>query len=271
MNKLHKSILVGIGAVVLSTVAIQASDMLRGIEGNLSGLAIESEGGVCGVGAVEILLGSHALCVDTYEASASLECPHQTPNSQTETQENANESACKPQSKSEMMPWRFVSLTQAQQFCGRVGKRLPTNEEWYKVVSGFTDQSSCVTQSGKSEPNTTGSTASCVTPAGVHDMVGNVWEWIDEEVTSGTYNDRVLPQEGYVSLVDSDGVVVETQNSGLQEYGNDYAWTSSDGVKGVIRGGFYGSGDDAGIFSQNLSVPLDFRATGVGFRCVKDI
>lgn len=263
--------MIGLGAVVLSTVAIQASDMVRGIEGNLAGLTIESAGGVCGPGAVQMLLGSHALCIDTYEASASPECPYVTPGSQTETQENANESTCTPQSKSEVMPWRFVSLTQAQQFCARVGKRLPTNEEWYKIVSGFSAQSSCVIDSGNSEPSLTGSTASCVTPAGVHDVVGNVWEWIDEEVSGGMYNNRTLPQTGYVSVVDSDGIVVETNTSGLIEYGEDYAWTSSEGVKGVIRGGFYGSGQDAGIFAQNLSVPLDFRSTGVGFRCVRDI
>ncbi len=47
MNKLHKSLLIGLSAVALSTVAIQASDVLRGVEGNLSGLVTESQG-VCG-------------------------------------------------------------------------------------------------------------------------------------------------------------------------------------------------------------------------------
>lgn len=261
--------MVGIGAVVLSTVAIQASDLVRGIEGNLSGLVIESEGG-CGADAVQILLGSHALCVDTYEASPSVACPYQVPDGQIQTQENANESECYAESKKDVQPWSFISLTQAQQFCGRTGKRLPTNEEWYKVVSGFGDQSACVVYSGASVPSKTGNTQ-CVTPSGVHDMIGNVWEWIDEEVSGGVYNNRTLPQSGYVSLVDSDGIVVETSQTGSTEFGNDYALTSSDGIRGIIRGGFYGSKDDAGIFAQNLSVPLDFKAAGVGFRCVRDI
>ncbi len=269
MNKLHKSVLIGIGALALSTVAIQASDMVRGVQGNLSGLIIESDN-VCGVGSVQVLLGSHALCVDVYEASPSLRCPHQTPESQIQTQENANESECYTESKKDAQPWSFVSLTQAQQFCGRTWKRLPTNEEWYKVVSGFTDQSSCVVNSGASQPSKTGSTQ-CVTPSGIYDMVGNAWEWIDEEVSNGMYNNRVLPPSGYVSLVDTDGIVLETSQTGSSEFGNDYALTSQDGVRGVIRGGFYGSKEDAGIFAQNLSVPLDFRATGVGFRCVRDI
>jgi formylglycine-generating enzyme required for sulfatase activity len=102
-------------------------------------------------------------------------------------------------------------------------------------------------------------------------MIGNVWEWIDGEVNAGMYNNRLLPDGGYVSVADSAGIVLETTQTPHIEFGNDYALTSKEGVKGMIRGGFYGSGDDAGIFAQNLSVPLDFRSAGIGFRCVKDI
>ena len=190
--------------------------------------------------------------------------------SQVETQENANVLTCQPESKPNAMPWRFVSLTQAQQFCARAGKRLPTNDEWYKAVSGTVDVSMCATNTGGS-PVTTGS-ASCMTPSGIHDMVGNVWEWIDETITEGSYDSRTLPVSGYVALVDAKGVVVETQpDTPNIEFGEDYAWVDAEGVRGILRGGFYGSGDDAGMFAQNLSVPLDFRSAGVGFRCVKDI
>jgi len=269
MNKLQKSALIGVGALVLSTLAIQASDMVRGIEGNLPGLVKESTG-PCARGEVQVLLGSHQLCVDAYEASASGNCPHPNPQSSIETQNNANQSDCKPESKAEAMPWRFVSLTQAQQLCARTGKRLPTNDEWYKIVSGFTQDASCNIDSQSTEPGLTGSFA-CATPSGVSDMIGNVWEWVDEEITNGTYKERTLPQSGYVALVDSDGVVIETANNGSAEFGNDYAWTAHDGVHGMLRGGFYGSKSDAGIFAQNMSVPLDLRVTGVGFRCVKDL
>ena len=102
-------------------------------------------------------------------------------------------------------------------------------------------------------------------------MVGNVWEWVDGEVQNGSYNERQLPPSGYVSLVDSNGIVIETEPLGSLEYGKDYALTNQTGIFGVIRGGFYGSGEDAGLFAQNLSVPLDLKAVGVGFRCVRDI
>ena len=267
MNKIQKSALIGLGAVLLSTVAIQASDVLRGVNGNLSGLVLEGTS-VCGEGAVQLLFGSHSLCVDIYEASPSAECPHKAPQNEIETQDNANATDCHPESKEKAVPWRFISLTQAQQLCARVGKRLPTNEEWYKTVSGFNDHSSCVMHGSSVEE--TGK-ASCVTPSGVHDMIGNVWEWVDEEVVDGTYGNRTLPQSGYVSLVDTNGVVLETAGDAVAVFGNDYAWTQASGLRGVIRGGFYGSGEDAGIFAQNMSVPLDFKTSGVGFRCVRDI
>jgi hypothetical protein len=269
MNRIQRSAIIGLGALVLSTVAIQASDLLRGIEGNLAGNVFESAS-VCGEGATQILLGSHSMCVDLYEASASAKCPHAVPSNSLQTQDNANASDCIPESKAGATPWRFVSLTQAQQFCARAGKRLPDNKEWYKIASGLSDFSSCNIASRAQEPSLTGA-FSCVTPTGVHDTIGNVWEWVDEEVTDGTYNSRTLPQSGYVSLVDSDGIVVETAQSAVDAYGKDYALTSVSGVRGIIRGGFYGSGDDAGLFAQNLSIPLDSRTSGVGFRCVKDL
>ncbi len=269
MKKWNKSLLVGVGALVFSTVSIQASDVLRGIEGGLSGLVIESEG-VCGEGAVQMLLGSHALCIDEFEASAGSACQHVSPQNLLETQENANIASCIPESKREAMPWRFVSFTQAQQLCARDGKRLPTNEEWYKIASGITNSDSCAIDLKNDEPALTGTTE-CKTPAGAHDMVGNVWEWIDGQVTDGVFEGRTVPESGFVTLVDRDGVVVETSAVASKEFGEDYALTSNAGVSGIIRGGFYKSGTDAGIFSQNLSVPLDLKTAGVGFRCVKDV
>ena len=255
-----------VGAVAFSTVAINASDVFRGLEGSLSGLAIESSG-PCGVGAVLLQVQEGALCVDTYEASPNASCDIADPKNTIDTQVNLNTGDCAAASEPDQQPWRFVSLTQAQQLCARAGKRLLTNEEWYQTVLGMGDVDVCAINTG-GVPRDTGA-SSCVTPAGVHDMVGNVWEWVGGEVQDGVYGETTLPPSGYVALVSSDGVVLETSETPQPDFGEDYTWSDPDGVFGMIRGGFYGSGSDAGIFTVNASVPLDFRTSGVGFRCAK--
>lgn len=267
MKKWHKTTFVIVGAVVFSTLAIQASDAVRNIDGGLSGLVIDS-GSVCGAGAVQIMLGSGALCIDQYEASPDAACPVVSPGTQLETQENMNQLNCAAASQQSVQPWRFVSLTQAQQLCARTGKRLLNNDEWHAIASAMSDTSGCVVAGGS--PGATGN-GKCVTQSGVYDMVGNLWEWIDGEVYDGQYNQRPLPESGFVQMVDSDGIVIETSAVSSEEYGADYATMKLTGVRGILRGGFYGSGDDAGLYAQNISVPLDFKAPGVGFRCVKSI
>ena len=269
MQKRRKATLVILGAILFSTVAIQAGDVVRNIDGNMLGSALSGTGSsVCDEGAVEVFLSSGRLCVDLYEASPATSCPVSNPGTAAETQENMNEFACSAVSKSKAMPWRYVSMQQAQQLCGRVGKRLPNNDEWYALASGMGDQTACNTARSGAIP---AGSEKCVTHAGVYDMIGNVWEWVDAEVVDGVYNNRPVPVSGYVHLVDADGVVLETGIDPNNEYGADYALTKGSGVLGMIRGGFYDSGSDAGLYAQNMAVALDLKAAGVGFRCVQSI
>lgn len=269
MNRRLKSVLVVVGAIGFSTLAINASDVLRGLDGNLVGLVNQS-GGICGDSAVILQLGDHALCVDTYEASPAPSCVVNDPQNEIDTLRNLTDVTCTSQSAAGVTPWRFVSVTQAQQLCARSGKRLPSNEEWYKAVLGMSDVSQCAIGLTEDDVQLTGA-SECETPSGIHDMVGNVWEWVDGQVIDGQYENRDLPSSGYVSLVDTNGVVLETAALPAAEYGEDYAWTSDNGVRGILRGGFYGSQADAGLFTLNAAVDLNFKTAGVGFRCVQDI
>lgn len=265
-NRLLKSGLVVVGAVLLSTLGIFAADSLQGIDGT-AGLSGAKRAGVCVKGMTPLTVDGRVVCVDAYEVSASSKCPHTSPTNAIQTEENATTKDCYPESVKGSAPWSFVSLSQAQRICAVAGKRLPTSEEWYHIALG-TDVHDCVING--STPQDTGE-STCVSSVGAYDVVGNVWEWVDEQVIGNTYEGRTLPEEGYVTSVDANGIAVTSGQSPDDVYGKDYIWTKNDGVFGMIRGGFYGSNDDAGLYTINVSVPTNFASQGVGFRCVQDV
>jgi formylglycine-generating enzyme required for sulfatase activity len=102
-------------------------------------------------------------------------------------------------------------------------------------------------------------------------MIGNVWEWVDGDVVNGEFDGREVPMAGYVSGVDSAGVPIGTQSQPDPAFNMDYFWSLSDGVLGMIRGGYWGNDSDAGLYSINASIPPTFTGRSVGFRCAKSL
>jgi formylglycine-generating enzyme required for sulfatase activity len=256
-----------LGAVFLSTLGIYASDSLQGIDSRISNLAGVSGSRVCDTGSVLFSGPKGDICVDAYEASPSSACPYKEPMNVLQTEENANTKGCEVSSREGVKPWGYITLPQAQRACALTGKRLPTHDEWYRIALG-TDSSACTVN--EKEARVTGGNA-CQSGAGAYDVVGNMWEWIDVTVQGSTFEGRALPNEGYVTSVDADGVAITSDARPDLLYGEDYIWSKSDGVFGMIRGGFYGSGSDAGIYTVNAGVPTGFSSQGVGFRCVEDV
>lgn len=266
-QNLRRGLFVGICAVIISTIGIQASDVASGVAGRLTGSVFTSTG-PCTEHEVLLRFGPYALCIDTFEASPSASCPVLVTSGDSATVENMESPTCIPVSEPAREPWRFVSYTQAAQLCARAGKRLPTAQEWHRVAIGYADTSTCVLDA--SGPALSGS-AGCISTTGVHDMVGNVWEWMGDTVADGMIDGRHIPQSGYVELVDDKGGILKTSAVPVTAFGNDYAWVQHEGVRGILRGGFYKSGSDGGVFAQNMSIELDFATAGVGFRCVRDV
>lgn len=264
----RKSMVVIVGAVVLSTLGIEAADVMQGKAGRLTGTALLSnDDGPCARTETLVRFGEYALCVDTYEAAPGGACVYTDVANEVQSNDNVHTPGCVAESAPGIVPWRFVTYTQAQQLCAREGKRLLTAREWYRLAVGIRSLDSCVVAAEGVMPTGTG----CVAPTGVYDLVGNVWEWVDDTVVDGQWQGKHLPQSGYVAAVTAEGIVTDTSAAPVREFGEDYATVSHDGERGMVRGGFYGSGSDGGIFAQNMSVPLELATAGVGFRCVRDV
>jgi len=131
-------------------------------------------------------------------------------------------------------PSHFITWSQAQQAAMSSAKRLLTNAEWQGAAAGTPDPG---TDNGTTDCNIsaagavvdTGSRSNCVSRFGVFDMVGNLFEWVADWVPtpSGTCA---------TALFDADI--------------NCFSGTTqAAGAVALIRGGFFGSGTDAGVFA----------------------
>ena len=265
--KWGRIILVIFGALIVTALGIDAADTIQGKSGTLLSQVIRTESG-CGPGMVAVRTIPGVECIDQFEVSPGKACPIATPSNSIESQKNADTRECVAESRKGSMPWSFVTRDQALQLCARAGKRLPTALEWYSLSLGMTEVESSCNVSSKSVA-LSGSKDGCVAPHGAHDLVGNLWEWVSDDVVNGTYNNRALPENGYIEQVDNTGIAVLTNDAEQDLYGKDYFWAPHDGVFGMVRGGYYDSGSDAGLYAVHADTPTNAANIGIGFRCVK--
>jgi len=256
------------GALIITALGIDAADTLLGSRTTLLGQVVSFRGeSACPSGMVLVPMASSFTCVDIYEASAGEGCPHQSPSNEIQTRENLASAECKAASKAKVDTWRFITREQAQAACIKAGKRLPQSEEWYMVSVGTNDDGSrCNVNSAG--PRKTDEKNSCVSALGVHDTIGNVWEWTIDDVINGQYQGRDIPESGYVAQVDSQGVAILTGKVASEIFYSDYFWASKEGAFGMMRGGFYGSKSDAGVYAVHAQTLPTSAGTAIGFRCV---
>ncbi len=178
-----------------------------------------------------------------------------------------------------VVPANGVSWFQANEACAGSGKRLPTGSEWLRAARGTVDpptpeagDSGCRTSNLDprfiDRPRVTGLGATyCRSTSGAQDMIGNVSEWTSEWFAAPG-----------IDGIGSTNTWADYSGSG-SSYGRDFSFNiasqalgATAAVQGLpsaaVRGGHWGDGDRAGIFTVDLRrAPTSSNIT-IGFRCV---
>lgn len=172
-------------------------------------------------------------------------------------------------SRKDVTPSRYITWFQAQAVCNASGKQLPTRNQWLEAARGTPDpgensgsQGQCVTKADG--PRRTGMGSVCRSRWGVEDMVGNVWEWTDEWYAGV----GKLEAAAIWPKVQTDYADDRTYNITSVTILDGQETTGPGIPSAAIRGGTWGMGSAAGVFTLSVAdAPTRWNGP-IGFRCV---
>jgi formylglycine-generating enzyme required for sulfatase activity len=244
------------------------------------------------------------ICVDVYEASVwSMPPSNGTPqgtqfgatgdvtaiNDNYPCSDNGNDcsaSATNPifaASLPGVKPSAFITWFQAQQACANVGKRLLRNGEWQMAAAGTPDDSaSCNIGTGNISTdraeNTNARETTCVSNFKVVNMVGNVWEWVEDWIqgntspfapsSSGMPGD---PPAGTAGTDYGDDLMAGTNPATSQGDSSDLppALNSQNFPAALLRGGNFFRSMGGGVFALRADHAPATPRGSTGFRCAR--
>ena len=220
-------------------------------------------------------------CIDQYEASMPNATAVNMSSNETEIAQRNAPGTMAAHSRSGVIPWVRISRDNSRIACTNAGKYLCTSEQWlaaanlkgqvYDLPAIVTD---CNVVSGSpaectdlsyevGDACTTGYMSNCVSSESVYDMIGNVWEWTNETVTT------ISPgaSQGWYYYSDSGW---QTSTGVLTDkYGDDGAYflSGTNTLRAVQRGGNWSYGAGGGVFAAYLHYDASYTYFGIGFRC----
>jgi hypothetical protein len=159
-------------------------------------------------------------------------------------------------SVSDVTPSRYLTWFQAQSACAASGKRLLTNGEWQAAVAGTEDPGGCVVSA--EGPRATGA-GTCVSHWGAEDMIGNLWEWVEDWYGQGPDTGAEGSQPGEY-FGDAYGNVDAAEHQGT--YATRF-------LAAGIRGGSWEDGARAGAFAVYLDSAPSLSSNTIAFRCAR--
>ena len=219
-------------------------------------------------------------CIDRYEAHLRILSTDESGAVHPHHQQLASSAQYVAVSEPGVFPQAYISRVQAQAACQHADKRLCSRGEWlvacrgtpvarpggdgarpcnngkphlltrlfgggYDYEAHFNSPAPSLTPGFLAK---TGQYAECASEAGVHDMVGNLHEWVSDSVTSA-----------FVRAFESEGVRRQFQ---YVQPGN-----------GVFMGGFYSTRGELGAGCMFTTVAHDasYHDYSTGFRCCRDV
>ena len=235
----------------------------------------------------DIMVRVGPLCVDKYEASVwsgpagtGVQYPQGSPRYPATFPANGNwTEPLYAASVKGVGPSTFLTWFQAQQACALSGKRLLNNAEWQMAAAGTPDPG--IHGNGVTECNTnttgsiaTGSASHCVSKWGVHDMVGNVLEWVADWIQGPGNSGQFTPLSLSISTAaygrDWIGGINEAFHLEAPQTGPGSVNATPDAMPaGIVRGGMWSSGDIGGVFFLDADHTPSSLDNATGFRCAR--